>query len=318
MRVIIIGGSGHIGTYLVPRLVQAGHEVINVSRGKHKPYLSHSAWEQVQQVILDRADEESAGTFGKKICDFKPDVVVDLICFTLESAQHLAGTLSGNIQHFLHCSTVWVHGSNVLMPTVEDQPRQPIDDYGVKKAAIEAYLLHEARLNGFPVTTIMPGHIVGQGWIPLNPLGNFNPDIFEKLARGETLILPNFGLETLHHVHADAVAQAFMTSLTPRSTAVGENFHAVSPQAITLRGYAEAVSTWFGKKANLRFSSWDEWRTTVSEKDAEISLSHLSHSSHCSIEKARKLIDYYPRYTSLEAIFESLAWLLDKGELKII
>jgi NAD(P)-dependent dehydrogenase (short-subunit alcohol dehydrogenase family) len=27
MRVVVIGGSGHVGTFLVPRLVEAGHEV---------------------------------------------------------------------------------------------------------------------------------------------------------------------------------------------------------------------------------------------------------------------------------------------------
>jgi hypothetical protein len=27
MRVVIIGGTGHVGTFLVPRLVMAGHEV---------------------------------------------------------------------------------------------------------------------------------------------------------------------------------------------------------------------------------------------------------------------------------------------------
>jgi nucleoside-diphosphate-sugar epimerase len=30
-RVVIIGGTGHVGTYLVPRLVCAGFEVINIS-----------------------------------------------------------------------------------------------------------------------------------------------------------------------------------------------------------------------------------------------------------------------------------------------
>ena len=28
MRVVVIGSTGHIGTYLVPRLIAAGHEVI--------------------------------------------------------------------------------------------------------------------------------------------------------------------------------------------------------------------------------------------------------------------------------------------------
>ena len=32
MRVVIIGGSGHIGSYLTPRLVNGGHTVVNVSR----------------------------------------------------------------------------------------------------------------------------------------------------------------------------------------------------------------------------------------------------------------------------------------------
>jgi uncharacterized protein YbjT (DUF2867 family) len=32
MRIVIIGGTGHVGTYLVPRLVEAGHEVVCVSR----------------------------------------------------------------------------------------------------------------------------------------------------------------------------------------------------------------------------------------------------------------------------------------------
>ena len=33
-RVVVIGATGHIGTYLVPRLVMAGHDVVAVSRGR--------------------------------------------------------------------------------------------------------------------------------------------------------------------------------------------------------------------------------------------------------------------------------------------
>ena len=42
-RAVVIGGSGHVGTYLVPRLVEAGFEVINVTRGKREPYQPHAA-----------------------------------------------------------------------------------------------------------------------------------------------------------------------------------------------------------------------------------------------------------------------------------
>ena len=43
MRVVIIGGSGHVGTYLVPRLIEAGHEVVAVSRNQRQPYEPHAA-----------------------------------------------------------------------------------------------------------------------------------------------------------------------------------------------------------------------------------------------------------------------------------
>ena len=34
MRIVIIGATGHVGTFLVPRLVAAGHAVVTVSRGR--------------------------------------------------------------------------------------------------------------------------------------------------------------------------------------------------------------------------------------------------------------------------------------------
>jgi uncharacterized protein YbjT (DUF2867 family) len=39
-RVVVIGATGHIGTYLVPRLVRAGHQVIAMSRGTGEPQLA--------------------------------------------------------------------------------------------------------------------------------------------------------------------------------------------------------------------------------------------------------------------------------------
>ncbi len=45
MKIAIIGGTGHVGTYLVPRLVELGHEVTCVTRGGRAPYLAHAAWQ---------------------------------------------------------------------------------------------------------------------------------------------------------------------------------------------------------------------------------------------------------------------------------
>ncbi len=316
MRVVIIGGSGHVGTYLVPRLVAAGHEVVTVSRGWREPYQAHHAWTAVEQYTIDRTAAEADGTFGAQIREMRPDAVIDMICFTPESAHHLVEALRGSVQHFLHCGTIWVHGPSAVVPTTEAQPRTPFGDYGIRKAAIEAYLMDEARRNGFPATVLLPGHIVGPGWAPLNPAGHFSPAVFTKLSTGEEIALPNLGMETVHHVHADDVAQAFERALSHWGAAVGESFHVVSPAAMTLRGYAEAVAAWFGQPAHLTFLPWLEWRAAVAEAEANATWDHIAHSPSCSIAKAESLLEYRPRYTSLEAVCEAVQWLIQDGQVQ--
>ena len=310
MRIVMIGGTGHVGTYLVPRLVEAGHEVICVSRGESEPYQFHSAWGQVQRVTLNRDIEEQEGKFGKRIQEFEADAVIDMICFTPQSARQLVTALRGRVQHLLVCGTIWIHGRSRQVPTEEAHNRNAFEEYGIQKEQMTAYLLDEARCNRMPITVLHPGHIVGPGWIPVNPLGNFNPQVFTTLARGDQLAFPTLGMETLHHVHADDVAQAFEQTLTHWSTAVGEDFHVTSGAALTLRGYAEAVASWFGQEPYLTFLAGDEWKTGFSATDIEKTWEHLEHSPNCSIDKARKLLDYQPRYTSLAAIYEALQWLI--------
>jgi nucleoside-diphosphate-sugar epimerase len=313
MRVVIIGGSGHVGTYLVPRLVDAGYEVINVSRSQREPYQAHGAWRTVQQVKVNREEEDAQGVFGPRLRDLEPDIVIDMICFTLASAQQIVECLRGQVQHFLHCGTIWSMGHSVEVPATEETPRQPLGEYGIQKSAIQDYLLDQARRHDFPATVLQPGHIVGTGWMPINPAGNLDPDVFTRLARGDEVSLPNLGLETLHHVHADDVAQAFVGAMAHHSLSVGEAFHVVSPAALTLRGYAERVAAWFGQPARLKFLPWEEWRQTVSEEHAAQTWDHISHSPNASIAKARHLLDYQPRYSSLQAIYESLQWLMQRG-----
>src|SRR4051812_45660952 len=106
MRIVVIGATGHIGTYLIPRLVSAGHDLIALSRGEREPYKPHQAWSKAERVSIDRSSEETAGTFGKSIVSLRPDVVIDLICFTVDSAQHLVKALEGTDALLLHCGTI--------------------------------------------------------------------------------------------------------------------------------------------------------------------------------------------------------------------
>jgi len=315
-RIVVIGGSGHVGTYLVPSLVDRGHEVVNVSRGTATPYTPHTAWKSVEQIALDRAVEEAAGRFGEQIARLRPDIVVDLISFALSSTKPLVDALRGRVEHFLHCGTIWQYGHNAAMPSTEDDPMNPFGDYGVQKAEIETWLLREARLKGFPATCFRPGHIVGVGWVPINPAGNVNPDVFSAIARGEELALPNFGLETIHHVHANDVAQLISKAMLNRSASVGEAFNAVSARALNLRGYAEAMYRWFGHEPQLSYQPFEQWKIGKSPKEAEQSWEHIIRSPCHSIQKARTRLGYQPSYTSLAAVQESVAALIAEGRVE--
>ncbi|HSV85900.1 MAG TPA: NAD-dependent epimerase/dehydratase family protein [Levilinea sp.] len=317
MRTVIIGGTGHIGTYLAPRLVRAGHQVTVISRGGREAYSPDAAWDAVRMVTVQREKAEADHQFGTLVRSLDAEIVIDLICFTVESARELVAALRDHTRHFLHCGTIWKHGPATEVPLREEAHTVPFGEYGIRKAAIEGYLLNEARQHGFPATIIDPGHITGPGWRMINPQGNLNPVVFEKLARGDELLLPNFGLETLHHVHADDVAQAFECAINHWSVSAGEAFHAVSPAALTLRGYAQEIAHWFGQKPNLRFVPWDEWRTSVSHEDAEATYDHIAHSPSASIAKAQRLIEYQPRYSSMQAILEGLQWLIEHGEVRL-
>ena len=253
MLVVVIGATGHIGGYLVPRLVEAGHEVVALSQTGRPRYRDDPSWAHVTKVTLNRDDEEAAGTFGSRIADFDAEAVIDLICFETRSARQLADALRTKATYLIHCGSIWVHGASGVVPTTEECPRRPFGHYGKAKAAIEEFLLEECRSGDLPSCLLHPGHIVGPGWVPLNPAGNFDIEVFERLAAGREVTLPNLGMETVHHVHADDVAQAFALALEHREAAIGESFHVTSERAITLRGYAEAVASYFGQASHLSF-----------------------------------------------------------------
>ncbi len=305
MRIAVIGGTGHIGSWLVPRLVGAGHDVVVFSRGEREPYFASDTWKSVRTIEVDRAATEADGSFGERVASVGADVVVDLICFEVGSARHLVDELKGRVQHLVHCGTLWVHGVPKTRPYDETAVREPIGDYGIRKAEIERMLLEEARA-GFPVSILHPGHITGPGWAPINPAGNLDPSVFARLACGEQVSLPDDGLATLQHVHVDDVAQAFALAIENPDAAVGEAFHVASREPVTLLDYAKAVAGWSGRGADIRFLSWEEWCANESEQNVALTHDHVVHSPCASVAKAERLLGFAPRFSAVAAVRDAI------------
>ena len=132
MRIVVIGGSGHVGTYLVPRLVEAGHRgSLDQPRTEGTtrsipPGITSSRW----RWTASRRPKEPS---GERVLGLEPDVVVDMICFTPASACQLVEALRGRISHLLHCGTIWCTATahRYRPPRIR---RAVLREYGVQKA----------------------------------------------------------------------------------------------------------------------------------------------------------------------------------------
>ena len=202
MRVVVIGGTGHIGTFLTPRLVDAGFDVVNVSRSLRHPYQAHGAWRKVRQVSFDRETEEVAGAFGKRIRELDPDAVIDLTCYRIESARMLVEALRDRMDIFYIAERSGFTGRQLRRQQQSwgHDGRSATTDGGRPKSR-RTYWTNRAAADSRDRSASRPSGWAGMN--PLNPAGNFNPQVFADLANGREIALPNLGRETLHHVHAD-------------------------------------------------------------------------------------------------------------------
>lgn len=305
VRVVIIGGTGHIGSYLAPMLVRAGHQAVVLSRGSRRPYTDDPLWRDVEMVTCDREAAEQEGEFGSLVARLRPDGVVDLTCFAQAQARQLVDALDG--QPLVHTGSVWSYGPSILVPTTEEAPKHPYGEYGVGKLAIEQYLMGQDRV---PASVVHPGHISGPGWMPIGPAGNLDPAVVDRLRADGSCLLPDRGGETIHHVHAEDVAALHQACLEQPEAAAGQSFNSVCTQALTLRGYAELVARHFGHEPKLDFVPWAEFAARVGPEQADITMDHIGRAPMFSMEKARTLLGFVPRHGVTDTVIEALdAWV---------
>jgi nucleoside-diphosphate-sugar epimerase len=316
MKVLVIGACGHIGSYLVPKLIDDGCEVVAVSRRGNKYSYSASLpeWKAVQEVISDR---DSLCLNHALLLGFKPDVVVDALSFTAEDAKLLCEPLIGTGIRIIQIGSNWVFGYKITVPITEEHARTEPSGYGKGKVDIEKYLMDLTTAGKLQCTVLHPGHITGGGWYPVNPQGNFDGSLYQKIIDGNEIMLPFDGMGTLQHVHSKDVARLISMCISNPQKTVGEAFLATAPEAMTLRGYAELLFEYFGNKPKIRYLDWEDFEKEVGGPHSKDSAEHIKHSPVCSMEKAEKVLGFTPEYHALDAVVDALKWQIEKGNLII-
>jgi nucleoside-diphosphate-sugar epimerase len=128
--------------------------------------------------------------------------------------------------------------------------------------------------------------------------------VFERLKRGEEIVLPYLGLNTLHHIHSYDLSQIILACIEKQDIANGEAFIAVAEQAMTLKAICENLYEYYGKEPNLRFVEWQEFLETVGEKNAADTYDHVFHSPCCTVEKAKRLLGVEIKYSIMDIFLE--------------
>ncbi|MEA4938023.1 MAG: NAD-dependent epimerase/dehydratase family protein [Christensenella sp.] len=308
-KAVVIGATGHIGSYLVPELVRAGYDLVAMSRGNRVPYTAHwTEWQSVEHVYCSR-EEGIAIAAG-----FKPDVICDLVPYTATDASALVNNLRAegiaDRVRLISIGSIWIYDQKLEVPVTEEHPRTAKDDYGRGKIEIEQYLLNEHRKNGLRVTILHPGHICGSGWMPVGPLGNRDPQVIRDIIAGRPILLPERGQTTLHHVHSEDIARLTLACLN-NDRSISESFHSVCETALTLFGFAEGAYRHFGQTPAEVFVPYSEFLKRIPKEHAADSAEHIDHSPMASMAKAKALLGFTPKHSAMDTVLEAIDSIRD-------
>ncbi len=303
MKVLVIGAMGHIGSYLVKELVNNGCEVYAVSRGNRMPYgYDESIWKNVKIVNASREELVASDIFETE----RFDAVCDLVSFSVEQVSTLVDKLTHG-EFFLHIGSIWTYENKIYMPLDEKHPLNSVGAYGKGKGEIQEYLFSLVKEKRLRACVVHPGHISGKEWTPINPQGNLDESVFLKIMRGEEIVLPFYGLNTLQHVHSADLAALITACLMQSDKSNGEAFISVAESCMTMRAICEEMYRHFSHEPNIRYVSEAEFLETVGENNYAASMDHILHSPCCTCQKAISLLGVKPKYSIMDIYYEYLA-----------
>ncbi len=120
MRVLIVGGTGFIGSYVTSLLVAYGHQVALLNRG-----ISRSARKIPESVVLIRGDKTELAACRDQIADFRPDVTVHMVCYSDDDASQFITTLKGITSSLTVISSSDVYRAFGILHRTESGPIEP-------------------------------------------------------------------------------------------------------------------------------------------------------------------------------------------------
>lgn len=227
MNILVTGGAGFIGSHLVRKLLELGHEVTvldNLSTGarEHLPVDGFIFW-KLDDRTKEARERIMAGHF---------DVIVHLAAQTMvdasirdpyfDASENVMGTVNvleaarlSGVKRVIFASTAAAYGNveATLLPLREDLPLEPLSFYGLTKVMVEHYLALYHALYGLDYVVLRFANVYGERQGDKGEGGVIS--IFAKrVAKGESLTIFGDGAQTRDFIYAGDIANGIIHALT--------------------------------------------------------------------------------------------------------
>lgn len=206
-KVLIIGGTGNIGTGVTHHLLQKGnHDITHVNRG-------NTPVQGVKSIIADRSKPAEFGNALSSAGNF--DCVIDMICYKPDEAKQAVEIFKGKTGQYIMASTVDVYDRRfTTFPIKEDQAIggiHPDFDYAVNKVICEE--IFESAINPeFAVTIIRPAQTYSEGLLLVHLFG-WDSFFIDRIRKGKKIIAHGDGSSLWVAAHRDDVSLAFANAV---------------------------------------------------------------------------------------------------------
>lgn len=239
MRVLFIGGTGNISSFVSQLAVAQGVELVHLNRGNRNPILG------VRSVVADlhQPDQVRAAIASEKF-----DVVVNWIAFTPGDIQRDHELFRDRTDQYIFISSASCYQKPPKTPFVtESTPLEnPHWEYSRNKIAAEELL---ASYDDFPFTIVRPSLTYGNLFpVAIGGWGCYT--LADRIRRGAPIIVHGDGTSLWTVTHAEDFGLGFL-GLLGNASALGEAVHITSDEVLTWNQIYQCVAEAVGVEPHI-------------------------------------------------------------------
>jgi UDP-glucose 4-epimerase len=219
MKVLVTGGAGFIGSHLVDRLVQEGHEVVivdNLSTGKRRNLnrtarfykLDIQSWRLERVFRNERPNIVMHLAAQMDVRKSVEDPIFDAQVNVLGMLNVLQQSIKHGVRKVVFSSSGGaIYGEQEIYPVPESHVTRPLSPYGISKLCGEQYLSYYQRVSGLQMVSLRYANVYGPRQDPDGEAGVVAIFI-QKLLNNEQAIVYGNGRQTRDFVYVDDVVEA--------------------------------------------------------------------------------------------------------------